>query len=179
MIETRAPMFIPPLIQISGALPISLRAEVAAFWEAHLHGEFAGPLARALEQMDQSADFQARTQGDLLAYFAGKASETGTPGAAAQPTGSTPPPPTPTIPPVAAVPPMPPVPPTPPTPPVPPVSSAPPAPAAPALSEAPAQPPAGHLTPTAPIIPRAPATPATESAPRRGGWLRRLFGGRR
>jgi hypothetical protein len=43
---------------------------VVAFWEAQLKGEFAGPFARALEQMDQNAELRARTRGDLLAYFA-------------------------------------------------------------------------------------------------------------
>jgi puromycin-sensitive aminopeptidase len=42
MLETRAPMFIPPLVQVSGVLPPSLRGDVAAFWGANLHGEYAG-----------------------------------------------------------------------------------------------------------------------------------------
>ncbi|HEX6121734.1 MAG TPA: ERAP1-like C-terminal domain-containing protein, partial [Ktedonobacterales bacterium] len=156
MIEERAPMFIPPLVQISGLLPIALRADVAAFWEAHLHGEFAGSVARALEQMEQHADFQARTRSDLLAYFAGQAPAPGPadggpadggpadggpvdggPAPASAPESSSA------------------------------TFGARLAEAAPS-SDAPAPPP---LQPTAPI---------TERTPRkRGGWLRRLFGGRR
>jgi hypothetical protein len=45
---------------------------VTAFWEANLHGEYANAVARALEQMDQRAEFQARTQGDLIVYFSSR-----------------------------------------------------------------------------------------------------------
>jgi puromycin-sensitive aminopeptidase len=69
MFEERLPMIIPAVVQISGTLPISLRDDVAAFWEEHLHGEYAGPLARAMEQFEQNADFKARNQDDLVAYF--------------------------------------------------------------------------------------------------------------
>jgi puromycin-sensitive aminopeptidase len=65
----RAPFVAPFVVQFTGNLPASLRADVAAFWEANLHGEFAGPFARAMEQIDQSAEVQERTRADLLAYF--------------------------------------------------------------------------------------------------------------
>ena len=55
-IQERAPFVAPFVVQFTGNLPHTLRADVAAFWEANLHGEIAGPFARALEQMDQSAE---------------------------------------------------------------------------------------------------------------------------
>ena len=39
--------------------------------DAHLHGEYAVPYARALEQMDQTAELKARIQGGLTAWFQG------------------------------------------------------------------------------------------------------------
>jgi puromycin-sensitive aminopeptidase len=91
LLEERVPMFIAPLIQISGSLPASQRADVAAFWEAHLHGEYAGPYARALEQIDQTAEIQARTKDDLIAYFRALAARAPapTPAASASPPAST------------------------------------------------------------------------------------------
>ena len=68
-IQERAPMWTPFIVQFSGNLSASLRSDVAAFWDTHLHGEFAGPYARALEQIDQNADLQARTEDGLTAYF--------------------------------------------------------------------------------------------------------------
>jgi hypothetical protein len=68
-IMQRAPFLTPRIVEISGILPDTLRADVVTFWDAHLHGEYAGPYARALEQMDQNAELRARTRGDLLAYF--------------------------------------------------------------------------------------------------------------
>ena len=68
-IQQRAPFLTPRVVEISGVLPETMRADVVAFWEAQLKGEFAGPFARALEQMDQNAELRARTRNDLLAYF--------------------------------------------------------------------------------------------------------------
>ncbi|HET9110073.1 MAG TPA: M1 family metallopeptidase [Ktedonobacterales bacterium] len=68
-IQQRAPFLTPRLVEFSGVLPESMRAEVVAFWDAQLKGEFAGPYARALEQLDQNAELRRRTRGDLLAYF--------------------------------------------------------------------------------------------------------------
>jgi len=97
-IQERAPFVAPFVVQFTGNLPGALRADVAAFWEANLHGEFAGPFARALEQIDQSAEVRARTRDDLLAYFRAPANDAG-----AAPTTNTgqaatpsPPPPAPT-----------------------------------------------------------------------------------
>jgi puromycin-sensitive aminopeptidase len=68
-VQTRAPFLTPRMVEFSGILPESMRAEVVAFWDEHLKGEYAGPYARALEQMDQNAELQSRTRPDLLAYF--------------------------------------------------------------------------------------------------------------
>ena len=68
-IMQRAPFLAPRLVEVSGVLPESLRADVVAFWDAHLNGEYAGSYARALERMDQNAELRARTRGDLLAYY--------------------------------------------------------------------------------------------------------------
>jgi hypothetical protein len=68
-VQQRAPFLTPRMVELSGVLPETMRADVVAFWEAQLKGEFAGPFARALEQMDQNAELRARTRGDLLAYF--------------------------------------------------------------------------------------------------------------
>ncbi len=68
-IQQRAPFLTPRMVELSGVLPETMRADVVAFWEAQLKGEFAGPFARALEQMDQNAELRARTRADLLAYF--------------------------------------------------------------------------------------------------------------
>lgn len=68
-VQSRAPFLTPRLVEFSGVLPESMRAEVVAFWDEHLKGEYAGSYARALEQMDQNAELRARTRGDLLAYF--------------------------------------------------------------------------------------------------------------
>lgn len=68
-IQQRAPFLAPALVEFSGVLSASLRADAVAFWDAQLHGEYAGPYARALEQIDQNAELRARTRGDLIAYF--------------------------------------------------------------------------------------------------------------
>ncbi|HEX8994452.1 MAG TPA: M1 family metallopeptidase, partial [Ktedonobacterales bacterium] len=65
-IQQRAPFLSPRLVEFSGVLSADLRADVVAFWDANLHGEFAGPYARALEMIDQTAELRARTRGDLL-----------------------------------------------------------------------------------------------------------------
>lgn len=72
-IQTRAHFLAPMLVEASGVLPAELRKDVVAFWEAHLHGEYAGPLARALEQIDQRTELLRRTRPALLAYFGSKA----------------------------------------------------------------------------------------------------------
>ncbi|HEU5346295.1 MAG TPA: M1 family metallopeptidase [Ktedonobacterales bacterium] len=69
VIQQRAPFITPAVVEFSGVLPETMRADVVAFWDAHLNGEYAGPYARALEQIDQSAELRARTRPALLAYF--------------------------------------------------------------------------------------------------------------
>ncbi|HEX8727126.1 MAG TPA: M1 family metallopeptidase [Ktedonobacterales bacterium] len=68
-IQQRAPFISPFVVEFSGVLPETMRADIVAFWDSHLNGEYAGPYARALEQIDQNAELRARTRGDLLAYF--------------------------------------------------------------------------------------------------------------
>jgi puromycin-sensitive aminopeptidase len=68
--QTRAPFLTPRVVEFSGVLPASLRADVVAFWDSHLNGEYPGPYARALEQIDQNATLRQRTRDDLLGYFA-------------------------------------------------------------------------------------------------------------
>jgi puromycin-sensitive aminopeptidase len=154
-IQERAPMFVPFIVQFSGNLPASLRSDVAAFWDTHLQGEFAGPYARALEQIDQNADLQARTKDGLIAYFDPLGPAVGTGEAA--PTSS---PPTPPTSPSAAP------------------SSGPSPDHAPDASASVAAAPAAG-PPTA--APAAHAGAAAEPQPARGlwGWLRGLFGSRR
>ncbi|HLJ82463.1 MAG TPA: ERAP1-like C-terminal domain-containing protein, partial [Ktedonobacterales bacterium] len=68
-IAERARFFIPPMVSFTGQLSASLRGDVVAFFDTHLHGEFAVPYARALEQIDQLAELKARTRNDLIAWF--------------------------------------------------------------------------------------------------------------
>jgi puromycin-sensitive aminopeptidase len=68
-IMQRAPFLTPRIVELTGVLPESLRADVVAFWDAQLKGEYAGPYARALEHIDQNAELRARTRNDVLAYF--------------------------------------------------------------------------------------------------------------
>ncbi|HMA34817.1 MAG TPA: M1 family aminopeptidase [Chloroflexia bacterium] len=69
ILEELVPSWIPAAVAITGQLPASLRADMVAFYDAHLAGEATLSYARALEQVDQHAAFQARTQGDLLTGF--------------------------------------------------------------------------------------------------------------
>jgi puromycin-sensitive aminopeptidase len=69
----RAPFIAPFIIEFSGNLSTSMREDVIGFWEATLHGEQAGPYARAVERLDENAKIAALTREDLRAYFAGKA----------------------------------------------------------------------------------------------------------
>ncbi len=71
---------IPYLVGATGSLPISMRDDVVAFFDANLDGLAPMSYARALEAMDQLAEFKARTREDLIGWFArqGRALETGT-----------------------------------------------------------------------------------------------------
>jgi hypothetical protein len=150
-IEERAPMFVVPAVETSGTLPAALRADVAAFWEANLHGEYAGAVARALEQIDHNADVQTRTHDDLLAYFTSRAPVVGAP-AAVQPDGVDL---TPASAPSATG--------------AAPITAAQPSTAA--LSTAVSS----STLPSADPAAAKPATPAPQAPRSRGGWLRRLF----
>jgi hypothetical protein len=57
------------LVEATGQLPASLRDDLVAFYDAHLNGMAPKSYARALEAMDQYAEFQARTRDDLVAWF--------------------------------------------------------------------------------------------------------------
>jgi hypothetical protein len=42
---------------------------MVSFYEENLHGVAQMPLARALEMLDQLAEFKARTRDDLVGWF--------------------------------------------------------------------------------------------------------------
>jgi hypothetical protein len=57
------------LVEASGQLPAAYRNDLVAFYDANLQGQAQMSYARALEAMDQLAEFKARTRDDLLAWF--------------------------------------------------------------------------------------------------------------
>ena len=57
------------LVETFGRLPADLRDDIVAFCDAHLQGLAQQSYARALEILDQQAEFEARTRADLLAWF--------------------------------------------------------------------------------------------------------------
>jgi hypothetical protein len=59
----------PYLVETSGQLPIELRDDIVAFYDTHLNGVAQKSYARALETMDQAAEFKARTREDLIGWF--------------------------------------------------------------------------------------------------------------
>ena len=59
----------PPLVEASGKLPAELRDDLVAFYDSHLNGTAQKSYARALEAMDQTAEFRARTRDDLIGWF--------------------------------------------------------------------------------------------------------------
>ncbi len=63
------PLWIGFLVEASGQLPVTLRDEFVAFYDAHLHGLAPKSYARALEAMDLRAEFEARTRDELIAWF--------------------------------------------------------------------------------------------------------------
>jgi hypothetical protein len=63
-------MWVPFLVAASGQLPGDLRGDLVAFYDAHLQGQAQHSYARALAEMDQWAEFRARTKDDLAAWFA-------------------------------------------------------------------------------------------------------------
>jgi hypothetical protein len=57
------------LVESTGQLPAALRQDLVAFMDANLQDLAPMSYARALEIMDQRAEFKSRTQQDLLAWF--------------------------------------------------------------------------------------------------------------
>ena len=57
------------LIETAGQLPVSYRADFMAFYDSRLNGAAQMSYARALETMDQLAEFKIRIHGDLLAWL--------------------------------------------------------------------------------------------------------------
>ncbi|MGI8587754.1 MAG: M1 family metallopeptidase [Chloroflexia bacterium] len=65
-------LWVDRLVEATGRLPAERRNELVGFYAVHLHGEAQQSLARALETMEQLAEFQARTRAELLEWFRGK-----------------------------------------------------------------------------------------------------------
>jgi puromycin-sensitive aminopeptidase len=61
--------WIGSLVEASGQLPASLREQVTAFYDKNLGGIAQMSYARAMEVMDQLAEFKERTRDDMLAWF--------------------------------------------------------------------------------------------------------------
>ena len=68
-IEERLTFFVPVAVAYTGNLPISYKDDVTAFFTANLHGQFQNSLARAVAQMEQTAEVKARTRDELVAWF--------------------------------------------------------------------------------------------------------------
>jgi puromycin-sensitive aminopeptidase len=60
------------LVEATGQLPASYRDEMVEFYDKNLNGLAEKGYARALETLDQLAEFQARTRDDLVGWFKGK-----------------------------------------------------------------------------------------------------------
>lgn len=57
------------LVAATGQLPYNLRDDIVSFFNANLQGVADKPYARALETLDQLAEFKARVSGDLVAWL--------------------------------------------------------------------------------------------------------------
>ena len=66
---TLGDMWTGRLVEGSGQLPAGKRDELVAFFDKNLNGVAEMSYARALETLDQLAEFRARTRDDLLAWF--------------------------------------------------------------------------------------------------------------
>jgi puromycin-sensitive aminopeptidase len=66
------PVAISYVVEATGQLPASTRADVVAFLDAHLDGMAQQSYARALETIDQLEEFKTRTQAELVAWFKGR-----------------------------------------------------------------------------------------------------------
>lgn len=60
------------LIEAAGDLPVKYRSDLVDFYEKNGKGLADMSYARALEMIDQTAEFEARTKADLLAWFKNK-----------------------------------------------------------------------------------------------------------
>lgn len=65
-------MWIAFLVEGSGYLPATERDDLVQFYATHLDGAAPMSYARALELIDQRAEFQQQTCADLLAWFHGQ-----------------------------------------------------------------------------------------------------------
>jgi len=72
VIERLDGWWISRLVETLGRLPADLRDEIVAFHDTHLDGVAPQSYGRALEMLDQQAEFEARTRADLLAWFGSK-----------------------------------------------------------------------------------------------------------
>jgi hypothetical protein len=68
-IRNLSDMWVSFLVEATGQLPASLRADVVAFYGEHLQGVAEMSYARALETLDQMAEFKARTRDDMIGWF--------------------------------------------------------------------------------------------------------------
>jgi puromycin-sensitive aminopeptidase len=75
-IATLGSLSIPSVVNATGNLPISQRQELEQFYEQHLKGVADQSYARAIETMEQLAEFRARTKGDVVVWFQKRGSET-------------------------------------------------------------------------------------------------------
>ena len=60
------------LVLASGQLPETYRDDIVSFYDANLNGVAERSYARALETIDQMAEFKARTRDDLVRWFKGR-----------------------------------------------------------------------------------------------------------
>jgi len=63
--------WIARLVETTGYLPASERDNIVSFYKEKLQGVADQSFARALERLDQAAEFRARTTPELVAWFKG------------------------------------------------------------------------------------------------------------
>jgi puromycin-sensitive aminopeptidase len=68
-IQNAGMTWVPRLVEASGQLPVDRRDELVAFYDANLNDAARMSYARALEAMDQQAEFRARTRDELVAWL--------------------------------------------------------------------------------------------------------------
>jgi puromycin-sensitive aminopeptidase len=69
VIRNLGDMWTGRLVETTSQLPGSQRADMVAFYGAHLQGVAEMSYARALETLDQLTEFKARTRDDLVGWF--------------------------------------------------------------------------------------------------------------